>query len=166
MGVRGALRILPEKASGEKTIVMHFRFHDLQGSLHFQDVSTSIAFLQCNFTGLFKLEASSKTTGLWFSAFLDFPSTSFSILDCRCGLLQVGDRVLSINSIATEDGTMEEANQLLRDAALTNKVVLEIEFDVAGMVYVVCTRHLTGGMITVVLCLFRAFPPPKKKKNV
>uniref|UniRef100_F6S4C9 PDZ domain-containing protein n=1 Tax=Monodelphis domestica TaxID=13616 RepID=F6S4C9_MONDO len=45
----------------------------------------------------------------------------------RCGLLQVGDRVLSINSIATEDGTMEEANQLLRDAALSNKVSLEIE---------------------------------------
>uniref|UniRef100_A0A8C0ZJC5 Glutamate receptor interacting protein 2 n=1 Tax=Cyanistes caeruleus TaxID=156563 RepID=A0A8C0ZJC5_CYACU len=52
----------------------------------------------------------------------------------RCGLLQVGDRVLSINGIATEDGTMEEANQLLRDAALTNKVVLEIEFDVAESV--------------------------------
>ncbi|XP_044307489.1 glutamate receptor-interacting protein 2 isoform X3 [Varanus komodoensis] len=52
----------------------------------------------------------------------------------RCGLLQVGDRVLSINSIATEDGTMEEANQLLRDAALTNKVVLEVEFDVAESV--------------------------------
>lgn len=66
------------------------------------------------------------------SLWVDFPSPTFSILDCRCGLLQVGDRVLSINSIATEDGTMEEANQLLRDAALTNKVVLEIEFDVAG----------------------------------
>ncbi|RLV99591.1 hypothetical protein DV515_00009767 [Chloebia gouldiae] len=52
----------------------------------------------------------------------------------RCGLLQVGDRVLSINGIATEEGTMEEANQLLRDAALTNKVVLEIEFDVAESV--------------------------------
>uniref|UniRef100_A0A8C3UYW2 Glutamate receptor interacting protein 2 n=1 Tax=Catharus ustulatus TaxID=91951 RepID=A0A8C3UYW2_CATUS len=52
----------------------------------------------------------------------------------RCGLLQVGDRVLSINGIATEDGTMEEANQLLRDAALTNKVVLEVEFDVAESV--------------------------------
>ncbi|EGV97718.1 Glutamate receptor-interacting protein 2 [Cricetulus griseus] len=50
----------------------------------------------------------------------------------RCGLLQVGDRVLAINGIATEDGTMEEANQLLRDAALARKVVLEIEFDVAG----------------------------------
>lgn len=50
----------------------------------------------------------------------------------RCGLLQVGDRLLSINGIATEDGTLEEANQLLRDAALTNKVALEIEFDVAG----------------------------------
>lgn len=27
---------------------------------------------------------------------------------------------------------MEEANQLLRDAALARKVILEIEFDVAG----------------------------------
>uniref|UniRef100_A0A8C6MJP3 Glutamate receptor interacting protein 2 n=1 Tax=Nothobranchius furzeri TaxID=105023 RepID=A0A8C6MJP3_NOTFU len=52
----------------------------------------------------------------------------------RCGLLQVGDRLLSINGIATEDGTLEEANQLLRDAALTNKVTLEIEFDVAESV--------------------------------
>ncbi|KAG7229555.1 hypothetical protein INR49_031979 [Caranx melampygus] len=43
----------------------------------------------------------------------------------------VGDRLLSINGIPTEDGTLEEANQLLRDAALTNKVTLEIEFDVA-----------------------------------
>ncbi|KAF4023806.1 hypothetical protein G4228_015778 [Cervus hanglu yarkandensis] len=52
----------------------------------------------------------------------------------RCGLLQVGDRVLAINGIATEDGTMEEANQLLRDAALAHKVVLEVEFDVAESV--------------------------------
>ncbi|XP_069045531.1 glutamate receptor-interacting protein 2 isoform X4 [Lepisosteus oculatus] len=52
----------------------------------------------------------------------------------RCGLLQVGDRLLSINSIPTEDGTLEEANQLLRDAALSNKVTLEIEFDVAESV--------------------------------
>lgn len=44
----------------------------------------------------------------------------------------MGDRILSINGIPTEDGTLEEANQLLRDAALTNKVTLEIEFDVAG----------------------------------
>ncbi|KAA0712410.1 Glutamate receptor-interacting protein 2 [Triplophysa tibetana] len=51
-----------------------------------------------------------------------------------CGLLQVGDRVLSINGIPTEDGTLEEANQLLRDAALANKVSLEIEFDVAESV--------------------------------
>ncbi|XP_063282348.1 glutamate receptor-interacting protein 2 isoform X3 [Pelobates fuscus] len=52
----------------------------------------------------------------------------------RCGLLQVGDRLLSINGIVTEDGTLEEANQLLRDAALSNKVVLEIEYDVAESV--------------------------------
>lgn len=52
---------------------------------------------------------------------------------CRCGLLQVGDRLLSINAIPTEDGTLEEAHQLLRDSALSNKVTVEIEFDVAGM---------------------------------
>lgn len=50
----------------------------------------------------------------------------------RCGLLQVGDRLLSINGIPTEDGTLEEAHQLLRDSALSNKVTVEIEFDVAG----------------------------------
>ncbi|XP_046896983.1 glutamate receptor-interacting protein 2-like isoform X1 [Hypomesus transpacificus] len=52
----------------------------------------------------------------------------------RIGLLQVGDRLLSINGIPTEEGTLEEAHQLLRDAALTNKVTLEIEFDVAESV--------------------------------
>ncbi|KAG9339653.1 hypothetical protein JZ751_023299 [Albula glossodonta] len=52
----------------------------------------------------------------------------------RCGLLQVGDRLLSINGIPTEEGTLEEANQLLRNAALTKKVTLEIEFDVAESV--------------------------------
>lgn len=64
--------------------------------------------------------------------FKSLASSSHWALGVRCGLLQVGDRVLAINGIATEDGTMEEANQLLRDAALARKVVLEIEFDVAG----------------------------------
>lgn len=59
-------------------------------------------------------------------------SSLFSVR--RCGLLQVGDRLLSINGILTEDGTLEEAHQLLRDSALANKVTLEIEFDVAGVV--------------------------------
>uniref|UniRef100_A0A4W3K1M7 Glutamate receptor interacting protein 2 n=1 Tax=Callorhinchus milii TaxID=7868 RepID=A0A4W3K1M7_CALMI len=52
----------------------------------------------------------------------------------RCGLLQLGDRVLTINGMPTEDGSLEEANQQLRDAALSNKVSLEIEFDVAESV--------------------------------
>ncbi|XP_038127232.1 glutamate receptor-interacting protein 2-like isoform X3 [Cyprinodon tularosa] len=52
----------------------------------------------------------------------------------RCGLLQVGDRMLSINGIPTEDGTLEEAHQLLRDSALANKVTVEVEFDVAESV--------------------------------
>lgn len=77
------------------------------------------------------------------SSFIPASFPSFPNVDYRCGLLQVGDRVLSINGIATEDGTMEEANQLLRDAALTNKVVLEIEFDVAGNCKgLVAPRHL------------------------
>ncbi|XP_066500519.1 glutamate receptor-interacting protein 2a isoform X1 [Hoplias malabaricus] len=52
----------------------------------------------------------------------------------RCGVLQAGDRILSINGVPTEDGTLEEANQLLRDAALANKVTIEVEFDVAESV--------------------------------
>ncbi|XP_056279545.1 glutamate receptor-interacting protein 2 isoform X2 [Pseudoliparis swirei] len=52
----------------------------------------------------------------------------------RCGLLQVGDRLLSINGTPTEDGTLEEAHQLLRDCALANTVTVEIEFDVAESV--------------------------------
>uniref|UniRef100_A0A493TGN0 Glutamate receptor interacting protein 1 n=1 Tax=Anas platyrhynchos platyrhynchos TaxID=8840 RepID=A0A493TGN0_ANAPP len=51
----------------------------------------------------------------------------------RCGVLQIGDRIVAINGIPTEDSTFDEANQLLRDSSITNKVTLEIEFDVAGM---------------------------------
>lgn len=47
-------------------------------------------------------------------------------------MLQVGDRVIAINGVQTEDSTFEEANQLLRDATIAGKVTLEIEFDVAG----------------------------------
>ncbi|XP_078233030.1 glutamate receptor-interacting protein 1 isoform X15 [Pogona vitticeps] len=52
----------------------------------------------------------------------------------RCGILQIGDRVLAINGIPTEDSTFDEANQLLRDSSITSKVTLEIEFDVAESV--------------------------------
>lgn len=102
--------------------------------------ATSAGFVTtlCLVTDLLGKSNSCLVVGLFFFSFPLFPCLlvpfpSFPNVDCRCGLLQVGDRVLSINGIATEDGTMEEANQLLRDAALTNKVVLEIEFDVAGM---------------------------------
>lgn len=81
-----------------------------------------------------------------FTIFFSFlVQSSFDLIDAyisfvcflvhRCGLLQVGDRVLSINGIPTEDGTLEEAHQLLRDSALANKVTVEIEFDVAGITY-------------------------------
>ncbi|KAM8978549.1 glutamate receptor-interacting protein 1 isoform 6-T6 [Sarcophilus harrisii] len=52
----------------------------------------------------------------------------------RCGVLQIGDRVMAINGIPTEDSTFEEASQLLRDSSITSKVTLEIEFDVAESV--------------------------------
>ncbi|XP_064871850.1 glutamate receptor-interacting protein 1-like [Oncorhynchus nerka] len=52
----------------------------------------------------------------------------------RCGIVQIGDRILSINGIPTEDSTLEETNQLLRDSSITSKVSLEIEFDVAESV--------------------------------
>ncbi|KAM6284709.1 glutamate receptor-interacting protein 1 isoform 13-T13 [Spheniscus humboldti] len=52
----------------------------------------------------------------------------------RCGVLQIGDRIVAINGIPMEDSTFDEANQLLRDSSITNKVTLEIEFDVAESV--------------------------------
>ncbi|XP_058883664.1 glutamate receptor-interacting protein 1 isoform X7 [Acipenser ruthenus] len=52
----------------------------------------------------------------------------------RCGILQVGDRIVSINGILTEGSTLEETNQLLRDSSITSKATLEIEFDVAESV--------------------------------
>ncbi|XP_039198201.1 glutamate receptor-interacting protein 1 isoform X7 [Crotalus tigris] len=52
----------------------------------------------------------------------------------KCGTLQIGDRILAINGILTEDSTFDEANQLLRDSSITSKVTLEIEFDVAESV--------------------------------
>ncbi|XP_041444562.1 glutamate receptor-interacting protein 1 isoform X17 [Xenopus laevis] len=52
----------------------------------------------------------------------------------RCGVLQVGDRVIAINGVQTEDSTFEEANQLLRDSTIAGKVTLEVEFDVAESV--------------------------------
>ncbi|XP_049893206.1 glutamate receptor-interacting protein 1 [Epinephelus moara] len=50
----------------------------------------------------------------------------------RCGILQIGDRILSINGVPTEDSTLEETNQLLRDSSITAQLTLEIEFDVAA----------------------------------
>ncbi|XP_061107680.1 glutamate receptor-interacting protein 1-like isoform X2 [Conger conger] len=52
----------------------------------------------------------------------------------RSGILQIGDRILSINGIPTEDSTLEETNQMLRDSGITSKVTMEIEFDVAESV--------------------------------
>uniref|UniRef100_UPI00358E435D glutamate receptor-interacting protein 2-like n=1 Tax=Myxine glutinosa TaxID=7769 RepID=UPI00358E435D len=49
----------------------------------------------------------------------------------RCGLLQLGDRIVGVNGISTRDGTLDEAHQLLRDAAFVGSVVLEVEVDVA-----------------------------------
>lgn len=61
--------------------------------------------------------------------------------------------MLSINGIATEDGTMEEANQLLRDAALAHKVVLEIEFDVAGECVPLASSSRSGALCSLLSAL-------------
>lgn len=58
--------------------------------------------------------------------------SDFCVCLCRCGILQIGDRILSINGVPTEDSTLEETNQLLRDSSITAQLTLEIEFDVAG----------------------------------
>ncbi|VDN08252.1 unnamed protein product [Thelazia callipaeda] len=46
----------------------------------------------------------------------------------RCGILQVGDRILAINGWSSLNGTAEEGNQILRQS--TSPLTLVVEFDV------------------------------------
>ncbi|KAL4640671.1 glutamate receptor-interacting protein 1-like [Arapaima gigas] len=52
----------------------------------------------------------------------------------RSGILQIGDRVLAVNGVPTEDSSLEETNQMLRSSPIGSRVTLEIEFDVAESV--------------------------------
>ncbi|CAM9352500.1 unnamed protein product [Lampetra fluviatilis] len=53
----------------------------------------------------------------------------------RCGLLQPGDRILSVNGIPTAElGSLAEVSQYLHEQALVGSASLEVEFDVAESV--------------------------------
>ncbi|XP_076804617.1 glutamate receptor-interacting protein 2-like isoform X2 [Clavelina lepadiformis] len=52
----------------------------------------------------------------------------------RCGLVQAGDRITSVNGYSCEEYSADEVNQLLNDAYYSGQVVLQIEFDVAESV--------------------------------
>ena len=48
----------------------------------------------------------------------------------RCGILQPGDRIQSVNKNSLEGLSLEDARQIIKDAGVN--LNLEIEFDVAG----------------------------------
>nr|XP_039249981.1 glutamate receptor-interacting protein 1-like [Styela clava] len=52
----------------------------------------------------------------------------------RCGRIQVGDRLLSVNGCGTENETLEEVKGMLSEAMEGGQVYVEIEFDVAESV--------------------------------
>lgn len=52
----------------------------------------------------------------------------------RCGRIQVGDRLVSINNCPTENETLDEVKGMISDAMDNGQVYLEIEFDVAESV--------------------------------
>nr|CAB3250893.1 glutamate receptor-interacting protein 2 [Phallusia mammillata] len=52
----------------------------------------------------------------------------------RCGVIQAGDRIVSINGFACEDCAIDDVNQMLNEAYCAGQVVMEIEFDVAESV--------------------------------
>lgn len=57
------------------------------------------------------------------------------VFDCRCGCLQVGDRVISVNH--QTNLTLQEINSILElgnEPAGSGKVVLQVEFDVADTI--------------------------------
>lgn len=62
---------------------------------------------------------------------------------CSLGQLQAGDRVWAINGCRTDGLTLQQASKLIREGG--DSVVMEIEFDVAGM----CIVH---DIVNSVLC--------------
>ncbi|XP_032822536.2 glutamate receptor-interacting protein 2-like isoform X7 [Petromyzon marinus] len=52
----------------------------------------------------------------------------------RCGVLQMGDRLLAVGGVPTEEATLDEVHQLLREAAAGGRTRLQVEFDVAESV--------------------------------
>ena len=50
---------------------------------------------------------------------------------CSLGQIQAGDRVQAINGLHTEGLTLQQASKLIRESG--NAVVMEVEFDVAGI---------------------------------
>jgi len=61
----------------------------------------------------------------------------------RCGLMQPGDRIISVNQRSLEGLSVEEARQIIKEAGSNLK--LEIQFDVAD------TIMLTSGVFQVKL---------------
>ena len=61
----------------------------------------------------------------------------------RCGLMQPGDRIISINQRSLEGLTVEEARQIIKETGSSLRI--EIEFDVAD------TIILTSGVFQVKL---------------
>ena len=49
----------------------------------------------------------------------------------KCGVMQPGDRVISVNGRSLEGLTVEEARQIIKESGLNLRI--EIEFDVAGI---------------------------------
>ena len=54
--------------------------------------------------------------------------------------MQAGDRILTINNRYTDEVTLEEANQLLRESG--QQCTLLLEFDVAGEVLLITNKLL------------------------
>lgn len=61
----------------------------------------------------------------------------------RCGLMQPGDRIITVNQRSLEGLSVEEARQIIKESGTTLRI--EIEFDVAD------TIMLTSGVFQVKL---------------
>ena len=59
---------------------------------------------------------------------------------CRLGLLQVGDRILSINSVRVEGVMLSQAIKLVQEAKDT--IEMEVEFDVTGRSFLLYNNYV------------------------
>lgn len=127
-------------------ITVSFLFSDVQGSLSSCNATTAPNTNQVSHPETVQFELSADENGTFGftlqganssnndgSTPSSFPTIGYVEPNSsaeRCGLMQPGDRIISVNNQSLEGLSLEEARKMIKDSG--SNLRLETEFDVAG----------------------------------